>query len=180
MSGTERFCEFFGNITMKNLIFKGALVALIALGLPNLAFACTASISLGEYVLGEWSNSDGTWKINDTVGDLNDRATTKLELRKHRKKYVKDCSKKGNKLIRKAERYFQSVKDNYPDEYDQSCTDEDDLCADPQIRSLAIQSFNNDIDQHVQTMKNWYTDRIASCKGKFKYNYKVLVEHLCK
>lgn len=162
---------------MKKTLIKWILMMIIVVSVPSLAHsACFPSISLGVYSLGEWSNPDRTWVISDSVGNFNDRATSKSELQKHRNRLVKSCKTKGNALIAAAEEYFNKVKEGLGPEFDANC-DQGDVCE--EFRDLWIQSETSAIDKHVQKMKAWYKGNIRNCKRHFNNTYNNLVDNLC-
>jgi len=163
--------------SMKNTVFKSILAVIIAICLPSMAYAsCFPSVSLGTYNLGEWSNADRSWVISDTVGDFDDRVSTKAELLKQKNKLVESCETKGKALITKAKEYFTEKKNNLGTQYDATCG-EGELCQ--QLRSAWIQQESNAIDEHVEDMEDWYTGNIATCKSNFEGVYNTLVDHLC-
>jgi len=161
---------------MKPFFLNVLAVGSVAVLLPSAVFACFSSLSLGSYPLGEWSNGDGTWTISDTVGDGDDRATSKEELLADRDQHVVSCETKGKNLISKAENYFQTRINGLAAEFDASCT-AGPFC--PVFRTLWVEQETSAINAHVANMRTWYQDRIESCKSHFNTQYGQLVGYLC-
>ena len=156
---------------MKKIIFA----VIFSIALPSLAYAtCFPSLPLGHYNLGEWSNLDGTWVISDTVGDSS-RASSRAELKKLKKKFVRSCKKKGRDLIAQGEAYFEGVKEGLPDRFDDSnCGEYCDT-----FKRLWIESETASIDNHVATMRTWYEGNIGNCRNHFIGAYNELKGRLC-
>jgi len=162
---------------MKFNRFVVAVTLATAMSLLGLAWAaCFPSITLGEFNLGEWSNADRTWVISDKVGDFNDRASSRSELRQHRNRLVRSCETKGQNLITQAETHFNGVKDGLSDSFNASC-DAGALCG--EFRVLWVQAETASIDDHVATMRTWYQDNIKKCKGHFRGTFNVLKKQVC-
>ena len=149
---------------------------IFSIALPSLAHACLPSLPLGHYNLGEWSNMDRTWVISGMVGSSK-HANSRAELEKLKNRFVRNCRKKGRKLISEAETYFEGVKEGLSDRFDAAGCDAGEHCE--VFKRLFIESETASIDNHVATMRTWFGGNIERCKIHFNWKYNEFKGLLC-
>ncbi len=138
--------------------------------------SCFASVSLGEYPLGEWSDASRTWVESDSVGSFSDVVTTRSAAETERDALIEQCSTKGKAVVAAVETRLNTRRAGLGAEFDRTCTDAV-IC--PMIRDISIKSREREIDREIGRMQAWYQMRIGNCEAHFKYTFNTLSPLMC-
>lgn len=161
---------------MNKIIISFVLSILI----PPAFSACFDSLPLGHYELGGWSGpavtDDATWwEVSGTVG-TNDRYSTREDMAAARDSFINQCSITGNQMIKDAENHLIARKNSAGARFDASCSFGPTCSA---IREITIKYQQDQIDDEISVMKEWFTQNISNCQLSFQGSYEHLGPRLC-
>jgi len=167
-------------ITMKTKLIMLFIFLLGSGMLSTVHASCFNSLTLGHYVLGDWSgpgpNPDSQpWKVGGVVGS-DDRFTTLGQLEAHRDDLIQQCSTKGNEIITEAEGHLTARKNTAGARFDEWCTTQPFCSA---VRNISIEYEHNQLDSEIERMKAWYNDNISRCQSNFRYVFNEMSRYLC-